>query len=629
MSEYQESPGPTPAALVFLLVLVGLAFPLYGYLLVLQYVPPPVLAQAPPVPTAPLVLLLAGLPYLSPRVRRASWPLRVLPLGAALPLFELLPPSLPLLSPFVGFRVHQVFARSSALGSLVPTFLQALAGAAVVAFVPAALLRKARRSRVPTVAHGSARWAGERDARGAGLLGPAGDGVHLGYLDSGCRRPLTDASDHHVLVFAPPGVGKTTSLVIPTLLRSRASTWVLDPKGELWEATASWRRRAFGHECVRFAPTDPATRGWNPLLEIPKGPGDIAAASLLARNLVVSPAAGAELHWTLAARSLWTLLALHVRWAPDLEPTMAVLRSVLSSHADHDALFDELASYPHDPSRRNGWLDPVTGEPSATHPEVMLLGRKFRGTPGRERGSVISTLAQYLDPWGDRQIDRATSASDLSLGDLLSGRPTTVYLSIPFHDLGRLSPLIRLQLAALGRRLTDRPPGEGHRLEVVVDEFASLGRLPILEELLAYFRGYDTRCFLLCQDLSQLRRLYGSHETITGNCRVHVTTATQSPATRRHASSLAGTTTARYRRVTRSHGLSRGGGRRTSAMVEASRPLITEGEVGTLDLRRALVFKAGMPPLRSYLRPYFRDPELVRRTLRPRSSATAPREGER
>jgi type IV secretion system protein VirD4 len=229
---------------------------------------------------------------------------------------------------------------------------------------------------------------------------------------------------------------------------------------------------------------------------------------------------------------------------------------------------------------------------------------------------VISTLAQYLDPWGDPQIARATGRSEFSLTDLLNGGRTTVFLSIPFHDLGRLSPLIRLQLAALGRRLTERPPGKSRRLELVVDEFASLGRLPILEELLAYFRGYDTRCFLLCQDLAQLRRLYGVHETITGNCRVHVTTATQSPGTRRHASSLAGVTTARYRRVTRSHGLSKGGGRRTSAMVEASRPLITEGEVGTLDLDRALVFKAGRPPLRTYLRPYFRDPELRRRTLR-------------
>lgn len=617
MSEFQEEPGPSPAVLVFLGTLVGLAFPLYGYLLGLHFFPPPLLARLPQLATAPLALGLAGLVYLSRRVRRAPWPLRVLPMGLALALLPALPVTLPLFSPFAGFRLHRALAGSARLSLAVPSALQAVVVASVAAFVPAALLRRSRRSRVPTVAHGSARWAGERDVRSAGLLAGPEEGVHLGYLDAGCTRALTDASDHHVLVFAPPGVGKTTALVIPTLLRMRSSAWVLDPKGELWEATAAWRREELGHRCVRYAPTDPATPAWNPLLEIPRGPGDVATASLLAQNLVVAPGVRAELHWTLAARSLFTLLALHVRWAEDLGSTMAVLRAVLSSKSDHDALFDELAGYPHDARGEQGWCDPMSGEPSATHPEVALLARKFRGTPGRERGSVISTLAQYLDPWGDPQIDRATACSEVSLADLLGSEPTTLYLSIPFHDLGRLSPLVRLQLAALGRRLTVRAPERHRRLEVVVDEFASLGRLPILEELLAYFRGYDTRCFLLCQDLSQVHRLYGVNETITGNCRVHVTTATQSPGTRRHASALAGATTARYRRVTRSHGLSRGGSRRTSSMVEASRPLITEGEVGALPLDRALVFKAGMPPLKAYLRPYFRDPELARRARGP------------
>lgn len=616
MSDFQEPSGPTPAGLLFLLTALPLAVLLYGYLLVLRYLPGPVLEAAPPLPTLPLALSVAALLYLSPRVRRAPWVLRVLPVAAALAALPFLPGSLPLVSPLAGLRVHRVFAETAQLRLLLPTLLHAVAAAVALAFVPAALLRRQGPSRIPAVAHGSARWGEERDARSAALLGPREAGVHLGYLDPGCRRPLTDASDHHVLVFAPPGVGKTTALVIPTLLHMEASAWVLDPKGELWDATAEWRRRELRHRCVRYAPTDPASPAWNPLAEIPLGAGDIATASLLARNLVVAPVAGAERHWTLAARSLWTLLALHVCWAPNVRPTMASLRSVLSSQPDHDALFDQLATFQHDEYLKQGWLDPVTGEPSATHPEVRLLAKKFRGTPGRERGSVISTLAQYLDPWGDPQIARATGRSELSLTDLLDGGRTTVYLSIPFHDLGRLSPLIRLQLAALGRRLTERPPGKSRRLELVVDEFASLGRVPILQELLAYFRGYDTRAFLLCQDLAQVRRLYGANETISGNCRVHLTTATQSPGTRRHASSLAGVTTARYRRVTRAHGLSKGGGRRTSAMVEASRPLITEGEVGTLDLDRALVFKAGRPPLKSYLRPYFLDPELRRRTLR-------------
>jgi type IV secretion system protein VirD4 len=413
-------------------------------------------------------------------------------------------------------------------------------------------------------------------------------------------------------------MGKTTALVVPTLLRCRSSTWLLDPKGELWEATAGWRARAMGHRCLRFAPTEEGTLRWNPLLAIPRGAGDVgdvATAAVLARNLVVSSASARESHWVLSARSLCTALALHVRYAPDVEPTMEAMRQVLSSRADHDALFGELSTYEHDVDGVFGWRDALTGEPTRTHPEVALLARRFLATPGRERGSILSTLQPFLDPWGDPRIAESTAESDFDFGPLLDGSPTTLYLSIPFHDLGRLAPLVRLQLAALGRALTRRPPESPHRLEVIVDEFASLGRLPILEDLLAFLRGYNARCVLLLQDLAQLHRLYGTREAITGNCRVHLVTATQNPATRRHASALAGTATARYRRTSSSRqgGRMGGGRRRTVSMTENSRPLITEGEVGALALDRALVFKAGAPPIRARLRPFFRDPELRRR----------------
>ncbi len=624
MNEFQERPELSAAGLVFLLGTLVLTPPLYGYLLALDSLPRVVLDGAPAVRVLPLVGLVVASLLLSRRLRRAGWPLRLLVVAVGGLLVAVLPPALPAVSPLLGFEVHRVYAGSGGLRLLVPTFLHALAGAAVAAAVPAALLRRGRRSPIPTVAHGSARWGTGADAREAGLFAARGEGLHLGYLDPSCRRPLTDASDHHVLCFAPPGMGKTTALVIPTLLELRSSAWVLDPKGELWESTAAWRRKTLEHKCLRYAPTDPDTPAWNPLLEIPLGPGDVATAALLAANLVTG-AAGAEVHWTRAARSLFVLLALHVCYAPDIHPTMAALRGALSAKDDHDRLFGELATFEHDEEGTRGWRDPSTGEPTRTHPEVALLARKFLATPGRERGSIVSTLSQFLDPWGDPQIAEATSRSDLDLGSLLGDEATTVYLEIPFHDLGRLAPLVRLQLAALGRRLTRRPPnqarrltrrqaGRSGRLEIVVDEFASLGRVPVLEELLAYFRGYGARCFLLCQDLAQIHRLYGRSETISGNCRVHLTTASQSPETRRHASALAGATTVRYRRVSRSDGLSRSGARRTRSMVESSRPLITEGEVGTLALDRGLLYKAGSPPFKVHLRPYFRDPELVRRT---------------
>lgn len=620
MNDFQEpQDAQSLAGLVFIAATLGLAMPLYGYLLALSQVPSALRAELPSFPVAPLLGVVTLLIYLSPQLRRSPLPIRLLPLLLALGLARALPPRIPLVSPWIGLHVHQVYARAAEWPALAPAALWALGIAATIAFIPAAALRRRTSSEIAATAHGTARWAAPREIRSAGLLASPERGIHLGYLEPTHRTPITEPSDNHILVLAPPGTGKTTAIVIPTLLSYPATSWILDPKGELWEASAGWRQYKFGHECLRFEPTRAGTARWNPLEEIPLGEGDVAAATSFARNLVVAPAAGgAEQHWTLAARSLWSALALHVRYAPDLAPTMAALRGVLSSHSSHDDLFDELALYDHDRDLVRGWRDPWTEEPTATHPEVALLARKFRATPGRERGSIVSTLQQYLDPWGDPQIAAATERSDIDLADLMTGDPVTLYLSIPFHDLGRLSPLIRLQLAALGRRLTQRPPNTPHRLEVIIDEFASLGRLPIVEDLLAFLRGYAARATLLLQDLSQIRRLYGDRESITANCRVHLTTATQSPGTRRHTSSLAGTTTVRYRRTTRSRGgrLS-AGNRRSSAMVETSRPLITEGEVGTLPLGRGVLFRAGLAPVRTHLLPYFEDPALLTRSGTP------------
>ena len=626
MSDLQEHPGPTPAALAFLLVLAFLFPLLYGYLLALSVVPGPVVRASPALPALAGSLLLFALLYAFPHVRRAHALGHGLRAVAAVAVSRVLPPRLVLVSPWAGLRLPHLLARRGGAHALLEPALTALVASLALAFTLAEPLRRARRPAVASIAHGSARWATRSEVDDAGLLADPAEGVHLGYLDRRFHDPLSDPSDQHILVLAPPGTGKTTAIVIPTLLRYRAaSAWVLDPKGELWSATAAWRRRRLGHRCIRFAPSTPGTPAWNPLLEIPIGPGDLAAAAVLGQNLVVASASEGELHWTRAARSLWTLLALHVRYAPNVEPTVAALRQVLVSRTNHDQLFDDLAEYAHDPRLAYGWLDPLTGEPSSTHPEVRFLARKFRATPPRERGSIVSTLQQYLDPWGDPQIARATKTSEFNLRDLLGSRRTTLYVSIPFHDLTRLAPLVRLQLAALARRLTQRPTESPHRLELVVDEFAALGRVPIMEEMLAFLRGYNARSVLLLQDLAQLRRLYGPRETIAGNCRVHLALATQSPETRHHASSLAGTTTARYRRTSRSHGGALGKGfRRTTAMTEAARPLLTEGEVGTLPLDQAVLFRAGLSPVRVWLRPYFADPKLLVRSREPARADDAP-----
>jgi type IV secretion system protein VirD4 len=241
-------------------------------------------------------------------------------------------------------------------------------------------------------------------------------------------------------------------------------------------------------------------------------------------------------------------------------------------------------------------------------------------TPERERGSIISTLGAALALWGDEVVAGATSASDFSLRDLaLREDPVTLYVTLPYSDLERLGPLVRMMLGVLTLRVTGAPPAgpaAGRRLLLLLDEFRALGRVLILEQMLAYLRGYGVRAVVVVQDLAQIRQVYSDRESITGNCQLQVFAATQNLTTRQHASRLAGEATVRYRR--RSVAAPRAFGRHSTVSdADARRPLLTEGEIGMLPADHLLIFKAGLPPILAGKLPYYEHPELARRAALP------------
>lgn len=469
----------------------------------------------------------------------------------------------------------------------------------------AATRGRSRGGVVAETAHGSAQWATAGDLRRARLFSK--QGVVLGRWSGLPERRIVDGSDHHILLVMPPGAGKTTGPILSTLATNRASCFVLDPKGELFETSAGWRK-AMGQRVIRFAPTLGTSQGpaerWNPLDEIERGPGDVAQVTEMARNLISYPAATTEDgHWIAGARSLFVLLTLHVIYADTLPATLAAARELLNT-AEPEKLFAQLAAFPHDPDgHRFRWRDALTGETLFTHPEVARQARRFKATPERERGSLVSTLQPFLDLWGDPVVAHSTETSDFSLDALLGDKPATLYASVPYHDLARIGGLMRMLLTALFRRVTQRGvlSDEGRnarRLEILFDEFASLGRVPVIEDTLAYLRGYGVRCTLAVQDLNQIVRNFSRTETLTGTCGVLVATATQQAETRTLLSKLAGEATVRYETVSKNRG---GGfaGRRTTTRgwSEVKRPLLTEGEVGQLPPDQVLILKRGHPPV--------------------------------
>lgn len=579
--------------------------------------PRPVLLAA-----AAAALVLPGWALAAPH-RRVAAPALLLPSALAFTLAHG-----PLYAPAAGFDWFPVLLRTSWRGIAVGAAAEAFAVLVAGLGITAALLRSvvARGSAVAATAHGSARFADHADLAAADLL--SGEGLVLGAIRRG-RRPeaLTDRSGQHALVVMPPGAGKTTGPVASSLLNTpQHSALVLDPKGELFELTAGWRK-SVGHQIVRFAPHDGTGEmsPWNPLQEVPRGDREIAAIAALTENLVSYPAdVQGDSHWTAAARSLLRCLLLDELYRGET-PTLAGARARLTSRGGSDALdrlFVEMAGALHDPNLRFGWRD-AGGRPTATHPEIARLARTFASTPDRERGSIVSTLNRFLDLWGDPRVAAATARSRWCLTDLMDPvRPTTVYVTAPFNELARLAPLLRILVALLVHRLTDDSTpyrdvatGTRRRVLLVLDEFASLGRIPLLEQILAFLRGYGVTAMLAIQDMGQLYRLYTRNETFSGTCGIHVAAASANLTTRSEISRRAGEATVIYTKRSRTGSFTKG--KTTRSRAEVRRPLLTEGEVGTLPPDQLVLLKAGYPAVLVEKLPYWRHPVLSRRAALP------------
>lgn len=109
--------------------------------------------------------------------------------------------------------------------------------------------RKRRAAETPSGVYGSASFMTSEEAKRAGLTNPAG--LFLGALDG---MMLFHAGKAHCLTVAPARSGKGISAVIPNLLHSQGSAYVIDPKGELAGVTARHRQETFGQKVIILNP---------------------------------------------------------------------------------------------------------------------------------------------------------------------------------------------------------------------------------------------------------------------------------------------------------------------------------------------------------------------------------------
>ena len=203
--------------------------------------------------------------------------------------------------------------------------------------------------------YGTAKWATKKELRETGLMSQ--NGVILGinpfsfkgYKDKRLMsKLLRDDGPAHIGVFAPTRSGKGASIIIPTCLEWKKSLVVLDLKGENFNFTASFRKKALKNKIIKFEPfnNDGTSAKWNPIAEIRMGTDkEMSDTMSLARMIADPTGKGAEKgdsHWIDTSTALIQTVILHLLYAhkrQDLPiPTLANVSDFLSSR---DMPFDD------------------------------------------------------------------------------------------------------------------------------------------------------------------------------------------------------------------------------------------------------------------------------------------------
>lgn len=337
-------------------------------------------------------------------------------------------------------------------------------------------------------------WATPRQLRKAGLF--ADEGLMLGRAH---RRLVRHNGDEHTLIVASTGEGKTTCFAYPNLLSWRESVLIHDPKEEMFEKTAPWRRTF--SRVVQLSPARPGSGHYNVLDAIRlRTDYEMRDTQLLAEALTdpsmrgADKRLGSDAHFTEMARTIagaLVLYGLHTQRARSL----GALDSLLFGEGRFDEVLAALARYPHAGMRRGAFALAKAGERN-------------------ERGAIITTLTRALEVFSDPLVQRATDTSDFTLRDLRErAQPMSLYITVPFSDQERLRPWLRLVLRQIVDYNVRTQHGRTWKLLGLIDEFPSLHRLSLLEDGLKYLRGYGMRMVLITPSMKDIIATYGRDHT--------------------------------------------------------------------------------------------------------------------
>lgn len=318
-----------------------------------------------------------------------------------------------------------------------------------------------------------------------------GGGAFLGLSPGG--HWVTADPEHAVMVLGPPRSGKTSSIVIPSLLAAAGAAVSTSTKGDVMNATH--HARAEIGQVWLFDPTGEQSAWptgvrrlrWSPVSGARTWDGALLMARAMASSAPPARGTSHEHHWSERSAALLAPL-LHAASLTN-QPVSAVLHWVL--RADLDAAGKALEA--HDARVAND----------------VLIG--IARTDSRERSSIFSATAGILAAY-NADTTRKAAANPNFDPSRFAASTDTVYITAPAHKQALCAPLVVGLLEQIrhatyehARQQPSTPP-----VFFCLDEIANIAPIHDLPALVSEAGGQHLHILACLQDLSQARNRWGA-----------------------------------------------------------------------------------------------------------------------
>lgn len=406
------------------------------------------------------------------------------------------------------------------------------------------------------------------------------------------RLPFDKQLNKNVIVDGPPGSGKTFNYLKPNVMQMNSSYVITDPKGLLVHEMGTLLEEN-GYKIKVFDLVNLTNSNTFNVFHYMKNELDIdRVTEAIVEGTKKSDNQGEDF-WVQAKLLLTRALIGYLyfdsqlsHYTPNLSMMADMLRNIRrpdeNTLSPVELMFEELE-------------ERLPGNYASK--QWDLFNNNFEE---QTRTSVLSVTATQFSVFDYDDVTNLIGSDSMEM-DRWNIEKTAVFIAIPetnkaFNFLSSLMFAMMFDILTHGADeiLQGQRPGftaaDLLHIQFYLDEFANIGRIPNLVEVLASIRSREMSMKIIIQAINQLKSLYGKDaESILSNCDIHLLLGTNDDTTMKYYSMRAGKQTINQKNYSESRGR-----QRSSSISHQThqRDLMTPDEIARIGVDEALLFVA-------------------------------------